>query len=542
MEKKPETILEELKLDPSAERYAAEPTKKKTWISRSWIGRHWRGEMRLAVSYWVIGFVGNFAVALVAFMLGTLFADYKPLIGFIGFSSMWGFTLLVIIWQLVGIWRSSNNHVGLGGKAFWSGAAKVMVIVGIFQSYGVFSSTAWPQIKEAYNIVAGDPRVGSFNMRLLNAGAELEIFGGIPFGSTAELRKFLDAAPTVRVIHLNSSGGRIGEAIKMRNLISDRGLSTITTTRCLSACTIVFLGGVERYLHPHEGQLGFHQGSFPGMDDEDFRPISERIISDAIRRGVAKEFIRKAYATASTSMWYPTKREALDAHYATAVSHGQFAISGLGGDQPNRETIASRLRKAPVYAAIELAEPDVFIKMSEIYSDGAIRGLPEGPVLSKMRGMMAALLGRYLPRASDDALVEMVKIVIEEMGAISKVDPIACHSFANPNPNNFIDIRRYADRDLQQRDLMATTNVLLSGMNRQAVIFSEKELEPLVEDLFQRIQANYGLNTLVKIGELGSGKQKQETCALTKIMYSEILKMPKIGALKLLRYMMSEGA
>jgi hypothetical protein len=541
MEKKPETCREELGSDPSPRRDASEPTKNKTWVSRVWFGRHWRGELSLGVSYWIIGFIGNIAVMLVAIMFGALLADYQPLIGFIAFSSMWSFTLLVVIWQFVGIWRSADNHVGRGGKAFWSGAAKVMVILGIFQSYGVFSNNAWPQIKEAYNIVAGDPRTGSFNMRLLNADTELEVFGGIPFGSTEKLRKYLDATPTVRTIHLNSRGGRIGEAIKMRDFITDRGLSTIATARCLSACTIAFLGGIERFLRPHKGQLGFHQGSFPGLSEDDFRSISEQIILDAIRRGVAKNFIEKAYATASTSMWYPTTKEVLDANYATALSQGQFAISGFGG-LPTKKTITAMLRREPIYAAIEQEDPDVFNKMIKLYSDGAVRGLPEGLVFSKMRGMMAALISKYLPRASDDALIEMVKVVIEEMRVISKVDPVACHRFINPSPNDSINILSYANRDLLQRDLKASEAVLLSGAKRQAVIYSEKELEPIFEELLQRILTNHGLGILTKIGELESGNQIQEACALTQIMYSEILEMPRRDALKLLRYMMLEGA
>lgn len=52
-------------------------------------------------------------------------------------------------------------------------------------------------------------------------GTELELAGGMPFGTTDAVKKFLDAAPAVQVIHLNSQGGRINEAYKLYQPVDD---------------------------------------------------------------------------------------------------------------------------------------------------------------------------------------------------------------------------------------------------------------------------------------------------------------------------------
>jgi hypothetical protein len=515
--------------------------KKKSWISRSWFSRHWRGELSLGISYWLNGFLANIAVFFVASLVTLTLSDYEPLMGLVGFIFMWGFTLLVIVWQIVGIWRSSDNHVDRGGKKFWSVTAKVMVVLGIVQSYNNFATLAWPQIKEAYRIVDGDPTVGAFNVRILNGGTELEIYGGIPFGSTSELKKFLVAAPTIQVIHLNSHGGRISEAIKMRDLIRERGLTTYTSTKCSSACTIAFVGGIKRFLHPSRGQLGFHQGTFPGLEDDDFRDITNQIISDAVQLGIAKKFMVKGYSTASNSMWYPTKEEIIEANYATGFSEGQFAISGLGM-RPDKEKALSLLRAVPLYVAVEKAEPEVFSKIAKVYVDAAIKGLPEGPAVSKIRGMLGTLLVKYLPRASDDALIEMVNVMIEEMRAIRKVDPIACHYFLFSVPEKPITIGLYVDKNLLMRDLKASEMVLISGVKGQVPVFSEEETEPLYDELMQIILDQYGVEVISKLAKFGSEEIKDETCKIAEIMYGKALDMQRINSLKILRSMFSEGA
>src|SRR5439155_11997846 len=103
-----------------------------------------------------------------------------------------------------------------------------------------------------------------YTLRLLRQNTELEVSGGIGFGLTDEVKRYLDAYPGIQVIHLNSIGGRIVEAHKLRDLIASRKLTTYSSEGCLSACATAFLGGVVRVLH-EDARLGFHQPSFPGV-------------------------------------------------------------------------------------------------------------------------------------------------------------------------------------------------------------------------------------------------------------------------------------
>src|SRR5689334_24583538 len=58
---------------------------------------------------------------------------------------------------------------------------------------------------------ADDPDISGHQIRLVNAGFEIEFSGGMGQGSADELSRMLDANPAVRVIHLNSHGGLVSE-------------------------------------------------------------------------------------------------------------------------------------------------------------------------------------------------------------------------------------------------------------------------------------------------------------------------------------------
>lgn len=65
-------------------------------------------------------------------------------------------------------------------------------------------------------------------------------------------------------MELGSFGGSVYEAIKIGELIRKRGLITVLSNNCFSACSLVFLGGVERRVPAPHHSLGFHRISSRG--------------------------------------------------------------------------------------------------------------------------------------------------------------------------------------------------------------------------------------------------------------------------------------
>jgi hypothetical protein len=288
--------------------------------SQNYFARHWRGELSLPKSYWLNGVLGGVAVGAVIAGFGIVIAregDAKPLLWLAAIGAIWLCVLLFAAWQSVGVWRSATRYKR-SGRSFWGGAAKTMTVLGALQSAATFATVGAPQLAGIFEIVTGDSRVGPHQFHVLANGQMLEFSGGITFGVASEMEGFLDAMAGVRTVRLDSIGGRIVEAQKMSDIIKARGLSTFVARDCLSACTIVFLGGNERYLLS-SARLGFHQPTFRGMTAGARRDTIAGEVQRLQRFGLSWAFAERANTATPSGMWYPDKDELLREHVVTRL-------------------------------------------------------------------------------------------------------------------------------------------------------------------------------------------------------------------------------
>ena len=286
----------------------------------NYFARHWRGELSLPQSYWLNGLLGGLAVAGVTGVLGSTIGhqdDAQPMLWLVSLILIWSIVALSTGWQVVGIWRAAT-HYQQSGKTFWGAAAKLVSVLGALNAgYGfVFFGAA--QMLGMYEIINGDSRVGPHQFQVMANGQMLDFSGGITFGVSRELDQFINAMSSLKTVRLNSNGGRIREAQKMSDLLRARGLSTLVTQNCLSACTIVFLGGKERLVAP-SGRLGFHQPAFAGMTAADRRAAIATEEERLLRLGLSKSFAERANAASPDGMWYPDSAELLRENVVTQV-------------------------------------------------------------------------------------------------------------------------------------------------------------------------------------------------------------------------------
>lgn len=281
--------------------------------------RHWRGQLSLPVSYWVNGFLLTFLLVRSFTAIET--SDLAEGLGAhstgLLLLSTFLLTIACSVWQGVGVWRSADRHPSRGGSKGWATVAKVMVVLGLIRTLAYLVGHA-PVIQDGMFLALGHDRTRPFQLRMVN-GNQVEFSGGIPFGATDALKNLLDTTPGVRVVQLNSSGGRVSEGDRLRQLITARGLVTYTDQTCASACVLAYMGGNERYLGP-SGKLGFHQASVAGMAGRSGnREGTERFRRVLLERGVRSSFVDRALATPASNMWYPSAHELLDAHVVTRI-------------------------------------------------------------------------------------------------------------------------------------------------------------------------------------------------------------------------------
>lgn len=510
----------------------------------NFIVKHWRGDYSLGISYWVFGSLLTVVVVAIATMIGST-SDSHDLgaesSGFIILTS-YIFFIALTIWQLVGIWRSADKHHQRGGKRIWAGLAKVMVVLGLFSAVAEFSTQGIPLISEGTKLLVGIDDTPPHSIRLLRDGTELELAGGMPFGTTDAISKFLDAAPSIQVLHLNSQGGRMNEAFKLYKLIKAKNLITYTSTECASACSFAFLAGRERYISEN-GRLGFHSASIGESNGDIVQELNYDIRQTLRTHGVPDSFINQALSTSPNDMWYPSANELLAANVIDSVVDSRYF--GLSGVTQWRDAhkIESEFLTNPIYSVLAQYDQENYVKLRNILVSGIQKGRPQIEIQSDIRSILVAqLIPKYLKLAPDEVLIRYWRSQIAEMKYFEKLNPQYCADFVYPQyANSVLDLQSLIPSNLMMDDIDSLVAVIKGvAVNPQESTANSKTQADL-KAVMMKIKKKHP-NTLRVIANPENYKNDPDSlCKSIITLYSEILALPsnsRSGAV--LRHMLSE--
>ena len=401
-----------LSLIPESPRPSDQPSHKPP--RGSYFARHWRGELSLPVSYWVNSFlISAVFLMVIAIVPWDDFVSKSPKLYSVAIIALWVVLAITTLWQLVGTWRSADKYLNEGKSKLWGNFAKVAVVLGLFRAATDFVSAGIPQITEYAKIATGEDPFGTYQLRVLRDATELEIAGVIVFGLTDDVRRTLDAHPTIQVIHLNSRGGRINEARNLRDLIDSRGLTTFTASGCFSACTLAYAAGHKRLI-AKDANLGFHQYSFPGVKAHDLQLQYEKDKQDWLARGFARFFIDRAFATPNNEMWMPAHRELFGAGVVTGYpDRDDVAVTGFQVNDSGK--LETQFLKNPLFAALKTYEPKTYDQFFSEFRAGLQRGRSEAELRGKLLPIAQSIYMQKLPYASDSALRSFIDLMLEQM-------------------------------------------------------------------------------------------------------------------------------
>lgn len=504
----------------------------------NFVARNWRGELPLWVSYWVIGFATNVTAVLVPLVLVEAIKPkqgFGPLSSFAFFVLLWATLAAASVWQLVGIWRSANVRIEAraeeGKKAPWAGIAKFMVIVGFIQLAGIFAKSAIPQLNEAYRIAfLDDPDIPDYSIRLLANGKEIEVSGGIKFCLSDDLRKILKASRQVKIVHLDSIGGRLGEGAALNSLIKEYGLNTYVSSKCMSACTLAFAGGSQRVLK-QGAILGFHRGAFGGEDQQDDRAggIERRIFREA---GFESSFISRALSTPNKDMWKPSSEVLVSAGVVTRVSSGlEFAMSGYGSEQ-SRESIDEALQKASgVYVALKERFPKLYGDLVEDFFGGLSKGENRGDLTQRLRSKLGGYVKSLLPFADDFVVIDFGRLAADQYEAVGQKNAQACYNFASGEVA--VSHLSYLSDELRQRELSLEEKIIRSATKRPPASDTTLTWKKLADRLTSRGFSADDLK-MIDVKNLDPAKHAKY-CWLVVKLYREIVDLPRNESASVLR-------
>ena len=209
-------------------------------------------------------------------------------------------------WQILLIALSGIRSRTRWIAATTCGAAAVAVVmIGL-----LIQDRAAPALVELWNIYSGDVELNKLAISVDPDGTSLHVDGPYGLGSDTAVREALERHPGLRSVVLSGPGGRMGVGYAINRMIRQRKLATRVEAGCASACTIAFLGGVDRSVSAN-GRLGFHQTSFPGMDENDMYESNRNMRQFLTRNGVTPQLAQRVVDTPPGSLWVPTPQELL---------------------------------------------------------------------------------------------------------------------------------------------------------------------------------------------------------------------------------------
>jgi len=497
---------------------------------REWIAQHWAGELSLPTSYWLNNILGNvlcFAV-IIGVTIGLSFT-HNLLLLFPALALTWGVILIVAVWQIVGTWRSAGRTLREDEGWFWPWVVRLLLILAVLNNGRVLVQQAAPQLSDAWQAAVGDPAFGPRGVRILRDGTELELTGGFARGQAAAFKAALDAAPRAHVLHLDSDGGRIGEAVSIRDMMIAREMDTIVDRRCMSACTLVFLGGERRWLGAG-AVLGFHSASYVGvaapMLNDDFRAAFNEAY-------VPTWFSAVALRTPPTSIWKPTVSQLVDAGVVTnQAPFDQFALAGFGPN-PTAESAIGVLNATPQLQALRQADGPGWAEIETAWARDALGGLPATDVEALLSAHMAADVKRLRARVPDAVALAMADLFVRELGALQKADPEKCWRY---DMTGAIDIKPLISAELSAEDVSMSSRILVEATQHPVEPISVKEGERLRDKAFMLGKAK-GIDPRHIAAAFVPGAHHADVCPASIQLFQLAGKLPPAEGASLIRFL-----
>ena len=441
----------------------------------NFIARNWRGEFSLGTTYWLFGFLGNLFAGVLAIAVMAAFQSdggYEPRAIFATILLVWVGIVTIAIWQTVGVWRSADRHIKarvlLGKKSPWAGLAKLAVCFGILRLAGTFLTSGWPQLLETGRMsFLDDPDIPAYSIRVMRNATEAEITGGFKYGLTDDFVKILNASRQIKVVHLDSLGGRIGEAEKLNKVIRSKNLDTYVSSKCMSACTVAFAGGARRTLRKG-AVLGFHAPSFPGMSKEELEEASTSQKDIFVAAGFDKKFVDQALSTPSSGLWKPAFSVLLQAKAITAISDGSdYAMSGIGTSLTKNDFALMLSKALPLMEALKIKFPDDYDSVVQAYYDSFESGKTEAESVAASRAKLLVIVRKLRPLADDGVLSDIGAVYADQYKALGSKSLALCYQYASGvgntvAPSDIPEALIQKENDINRR-------VVETALNRAAV-------------------------------------------------------------------------
>lgn len=199
----------------------------------------------------------------------------------------------------------------IGGVAsvFAASYSAPMNVIEAAPVHAPVTATVEPEIRTPSSVpttkkksdAGGTREFGNF-ITMEEAPGVLALIGDIGPSTPLDFRRALRSMPKPEVLVLASDGGLVASALMIAYEVHELGLSTyvMPETQCYSACSFIFLAGVDRLV---EGELGVHQVWGEKTDASSAQTVVSDILEAFGEFGVRQEVTSAMLRTVPEDMY-----------------------------------------------------------------------------------------------------------------------------------------------------------------------------------------------------------------------------------------------
>jgi hypothetical protein len=193
------------------------------------------------------------------------------------------------------------------------------------------------------------------------------------------------------------------------------------------------------------------------------------------------------------------------------------------------------------FAAIKKHDPQTYARIMAELREGLLAGQSQGVLIERVRSQVTSLVQQRLPRASDEAATEYVRVMVQEMQELRSHGGELCHRFLFPQPGDSLNLTRYVSANLRDADAAALSQVVRSSTLSPQAVPQKAEVLPRMQPVMTALSARHGADLALLERPQAPGIDRDKLCAINIDLYSVILQMPPTDGGKLIRYLMSQG-
>ena len=380
------------------------------------VATHWRGELPLGRSLWLHAVLAGGLAGLAATALSVLVDVTAGSVRLVAAAALlaWPLALALQAWGIVGAWRSAARPVQR--RPAWAGLASRGLLA--LLAALTLALAAWrdlPRAPTLLRLALGNDPQGQATVDPSPDGQRLRLRGWLGPGDAARVQQGMAAAPDVRVLELDLTGGRFQEALQLAGAVRGQGWTLRVNGSCLDACTVVLMAGKVRQLMP-QSRWGIARPA-PVSGNPVFKHLARQRLAALYRAaGVPAALVTTGLAMPRDFHWHAAWDELAAAGVATVQPH-PLAVALPKLREAGAAELADTLHSHPRWHGLDQRFPGTIAAAVERVQAARANGADDDAAMLAALETVEPLLARLLFNASPELREQFARLLLEALQA-----------------------------------------------------------------------------------------------------------------------------